>query len=90
MLDQTRSDYRFARDLLALFEHQQHAIVGLGRTESVNAAHAGDNDAIAPLEERFSSGEPELIELVVGGGFFFDVDVARRECRLRAGSNRNS
>src|SRR5579863_4290002 len=40
-----------ALDLLPLFEHQQHAVVRLGRTESVNAAYAGDDDAVAALEQ---------------------------------------
>ena len=67
-----------ARDLLALFEHQQHAVVGFGRTEAVDATDAGDDDAIAALEQRARGGEAQLVQLVVDGGFFFDVDVAGR------------
>ena len=72
-----------ARNLLALFQHEQHAVVGLGRTETVNAAHAGHDDAVAPLEKRPRRREPQLIQLVVDGGFFFDVDVARWNVRFR-------
>ena len=74
-LDQLLNDL-LARDVLALFEHQQHAVVSFGRAEAVNAADAGDDDAIAALEQRARGGEPQLVELVVDGGFLFDVDVA--------------
>jgi hypothetical protein len=30
-----------ARDALALFQHEQHAVVGLGRAQAVDAADAG-------------------------------------------------
>ncbi len=75
-LDQLREDL-LARDLLALFEHQEHAVVGFGRAQTVNAADAGDDHAIAAFEQRAGGRKPELIELVVDGGFFFDVDIAR-------------
>ena len=77
-LDQLGDDL-VARDLLALFEHQQHAVVRFGRAEAVDAAHAGDDDAVAALEQRLGGGQAQLVELVVDGGFFFDVDVARRD-----------
>ena len=73
----------FARDLLALFQHQQHAVVGFRRAEAVDAAHAGDDDAVAALEQRAGGGEAQLVQLVVDGGFFFDVDVARRDVGFR-------
>ncbi len=72
-----------ARDLLALFEHQQHAVVGFGRAEAVDAADAGDDHAVAALEQRPRGGEAQLVQLVVDGGFFFDVDVARRDVGFR-------
>ena len=46
---QAREDL-LARDLLAFFEHQQHAVIGFGRAEAVDATDAGDDDAVAPLE----------------------------------------
>ena len=74
-LDQLAGDL-LARDLLALFQQQQHAVVGFGRAQAVDAAHAGDDHAVAPLEQRARGRQPQLVELVVDGGFFFDVDVA--------------
>ena len=81
-VDQPRDDL-LARDLLAFFEHQQHAVVGFGRTEAVDAADAGDDDAVAALEQRAGGREAQLVQLVVDGGFFFDVDVARRDVGFR-------
>ena len=70
-----RRDF-FALDLLAFFEHHQHAVVGFRRADAVDAAYAGDDDAIAALEQRAGGGETQFIEFFVDGGFFFDVDVA--------------
>ena len=72
---QPRSDL-LPLDFLPLFEHQQHAVVRFGRAEAVDAAHAGDDHAIAPLEQRARGGETELVQLVVNGRFFFDVHIA--------------
>ena len=67
-----------ARYLLALLQHQQHAIVSLRRTQPVDAANARHDDAVPAFEQRLGSGEPEFVEFVVDRRFFFDVDIARR------------
>ncbi len=67
---------RFARDGLALFEHQHHAVIGLGRAEAVDAGDRSDDDHVAALEERARGAHAQLVELVVDRGFFFDVGVA--------------
>ena len=41
----------FALDLLAFFEEQQHAVVGFGRAETVDAADGADDDAVAALKK---------------------------------------
>ena len=66
----------FALDLLAFFEEQEHAVVGFGRAEAVDAGDGGDDDGVAALEEGARGGEAELVELFVDGGFFFDEEVA--------------
>ena len=52
-LHQLRDDL-VARDLLPLFQHQQHAVIRFRRPEAVDAAHAGHDDAVAPLEQRLA------------------------------------
>ncbi len=64
-----------AADALAFFQHEEHAVVGFRGTEAVDATDAGDDDAIAALEEGAGGGETEFVEFVVDGGFFFDVGV---------------
>ncbi len=66
----------FAADLLAFFEQQQHAVVGLGRAEAVDATDGADDDGVAALEEGARGGEAQLVELLVDGGFLLDVEVA--------------
>ena len=39
-------------DSSAAIDHQQHAVIGLGRAQAVNAAHTADDDAVTALEER--------------------------------------
>ena len=63
-------------DLLAFFEEEQHAVVGFGRAEAVDAGDGGDDDAVAAFEEGARGGEAELVELLVDGGFLLDVEVA--------------
>ena len=79
---QARDDL-LAGDFLAFFQHEQHSVIRFGRAEAVDAAHAGDDDAIAAFEQRARGGEAQLVELVVDGGFFFDVDVAGRQVSFR-------
>ena len=51
----------FALDLLAFFEQQQHAVVGFGRAEAVDAGDGGDDDGVAALEEAAGGGEAKFI-----------------------------
>ena len=59
-LDEAAGDV-FALELLALFEQQQHAVVGLRATEAVDAADGADDDAVAALEEGARGGEAQLV-----------------------------
>ena len=81
-LDQLAQD-RFARDGLALLEHQQHAVIRFGRAEAVDAGDGGDDDDVAALEQGARGAHAQLVELVVDGGFFFDVGVAGRNVGFR-------
>ena len=74
-LDQL-SRYRLARLDVAPLEHQQHSVVGVRGAEAVDAAHAGDDQAVPPLEEGLRRREAQLVEVVVDGGLLLDVGVA--------------
>ena len=71
-----------ALDLLSLFEEQQHAVVGLGRAQSIDATDRGDDQTIPPLEQRPRGREPQLVELVVDGRFLLNIKVRRRHIGL--------
>ena len=63
-LDEAAGDV-FALDLLTLFEEEQHAVVGFGGAEAVDAADGGDDDGVSAFEEGAGGGEAELVQLVV-------------------------
>src|SRR5256885_6536545 len=77
------AEERFASSLLAFFEHDEHAVVGVGRTDAVNAADGGNDDDVAAFEERACGAHAEFVEFVVDGGFFFDVDVGGGDIGFR-------
>ena len=81
-LDELAQD-QLAVHALPAFERQHHAVVGLGRPQAVDARHAGDDDDVAPFEERPRGREPHAVDLVVDRRFFLDVRVAGRHVGFR-------
>src|SRR5579859_6159830 len=77
------AEERLARSLKALFEHDQHAVVGVRRAEAVNAANGGHDDDVAAFEERAGGAHAEFVELVVDGRFFFDVNISSGDVGFR-------
>src|SRR5262249_572086 len=73
----------FAPDLLAFLKEQQHAVVGVRRTETIDAAYGGNDYAVSPLKQRLGCRESEVVELIVNRRFLLDVDVAGRNVGLR-------
>ena len=69
----------FARSLVALFEHDQHAIVSFRRTEAVDAGDRSDNDDVTALEERTRGAHAQLVKLIVDSCFFIDIKICRRD-----------
>src|ERR1700730_17827062 len=67
----------FAGYGLAFFDELHHAVIRFGRTETVNAGDRGDHDYVAAFEQRTRRAHAQLVELIVDGGFFFDVGIAR-------------
>src|SRR5580704_14915602 len=78
VLDVDKSaEHGLAGDGLAFFQHEKHAVIGFGRAETVDAGNRGDDDDVAALEKGARGAHAQFVEFFVGGGFFFDVDVAR-------------
>ncbi len=51
----------FALEALTFFEEEEHAVVGFGRAEAVDAGDGADDDGVAALEEAAGGGEAELV-----------------------------
>ena len=51
----------FALEALALFEEEEHAVVGFGGTQAVDAGDGTDDDGVAAFEEAAGGGEAEFI-----------------------------
>ena len=65
----------FPVDALAALERQHHAVIGLRRSQTVDARDAGDDDDVAPLEERPRGGEPHAVDLVIDRRFLLDIRI---------------
>ncbi len=70
-------------DPLPHLERNRHPVVGLRRTQAVDARHAGDDDDVTALEQRPGGREPQAVDLVVDRRLFLDVGVARRDVGFR-------
>jgi len=72
-----------AADALPFFQKQQHAVIRLGRTKAVDAAHRTHNDRVPPLKKRAGCRQPQLVQFLVDGRFLLDVQVAGGDIRFR-------
>ena len=81
-LDQA-GEHRVPRDLHPLFEQEEHPVVGLRRTEAVDAGDAGDDDDVPPLQEIVGRRMAELVDLLVDRGVLLDVGVRAGDVGLR-------
>ena len=58
-------------------------MVGLGRTQTVNAGDACDNQHVPPLEQGMGGGMAHFVNLVVDGCVFFDEGIRGGHVRFR-------
>ena len=65
-----------------LSHRADHVLVILGRAQAVDARDAGDDDDIAPREQRAGGGEPQALDLLVDARVLLDVGVAARDVGL--------
>ena len=74
---------RLPGDPLALAQHEQHPVIGLGRPQAVDAAHAADDDAVPALEQGSGRRMPQPVDIVVDQGLLLDVGVGGGDVRFR-------
>ena len=72
-----------AVDHLALLQQRDLGVVLLRRAEAVDAGHRRHHDHVAPREQRARGGVPKAVDLLVDRGVLLDVEVLRRDVRLR-------
>ncbi len=66
------------RQLIALAQMQDHAVI-LGRiADTVNGGHGADDDAVRPLQDRLGRRQTHLLDVLVDRRILFDIEVARR------------
>ena len=70
-------------DGFPLSHRHHHRLVILGRAQAVNAGDAGHHDHVLAADERAGGGQAEPVDFLVDGGVLLDVDVPRRNIRLR-------
>jgi hypothetical protein len=71
-----------AVDLAALGEQDHVRVVGLGRAHAEDRRHGGDDDHVAPAEERRRGGVAQPVDLLVDRRVLLDVQVLARDVRL--------
>jgi len=64
-----------AGDVHPLFEVDLQVGIALAGADAVDAGDAGDDDDVAPFQERARGRVAHLVDLVVDGGILFDVGV---------------
>ena len=67
---------------LATHQVQHHREVGLRVAEAVDRGNGGDDDRIAPLEQRLGRREPHLLDVRVHRGVLLDEGIGRRDVGL--------
>ena len=71
------------RDLAALLEGEGHGRISFHRADAVDARHRGDDDDVVALEQRARGRMAHAVDLLVDGGFLFDVGVGARDVGFR-------
>src|SRR5438094_1342558 len=71
-----------AVDHVALAQDLHVHLVGLGRAEAEDGADAGDDDDVAPGEERGRRRVAQAVDLLVDGRVLLDVEIAARDVGL--------
>jgi hypothetical protein len=81
-LDQARDDVAL-RDLVARAQGQDHLVVLVRITDTVDGRHGRDDDDVAPLHQRLRARQTHLFDVLVDRRVLFDEQVALRHVRFR-------
>ena len=71
-----------AVDLLSDGEGLGHGRIGLGRADAIDAGDRGDDDHVAPLEQRPGGRMAHAVDLLVDRAFLLDIGVGPRHIGL--------
>ncbi len=71
------------RQVVALPQVQDHAVIFGGIADAVNRRDGGNDDAIRPLQDRLGCGKSHLLDVLVDRRVLLDVEVPRRHVRFR-------
>ena len=69
--------------MLPDLQRDGHGGIGLGRADAVDARHRGDDDDVAPLEQRPRRRVAHAVDLLVERGFLLDIGVGARDVGFR-------
>ena len=72
----------FSSYLLAFFKGDEHTVVCLRCTETVNARYTCHDDHVVPFKKRIRGQEPEPVDLFIDRGIFFYIGVCLRQIGL--------
>src|SRR5262245_43815048 len=69
-------------EAVAALDGEGHGRVGLDRADAVDARYRGDDDHVVALEQGARRRMAHAVDLLVDGGFFFDIGVGARDVGL--------
>jgi hypothetical protein len=81
-LDQARDDVALG-DLVLGAQRQDHLVVFVRITDTVDGRHGGDDDHVAPLHQRLGARQAHLLDVLVDRRVLFDEQVALRHIGFR-------
>ena len=67
----------------ALLQVEEHAVVGLGGAQTVDAGHRGHDDHVLAVEQRAGGGVAHPVNGFVDGGVFLDIEIGLGDVGLR-------
>ena len=70
------TEQRVPVHLAALFDKEDEIKIGFGRPQPIDARDAGNDDGIAPFQQRLGGGVAHLVDFLVNRGVFLHIGIA--------------